>query len=155
LSLIATGSPPKSSAKKTKSPEKEKSYTLAQRDAAHLGAMLETVSWQTGSWQADAIGFASGVGAALAGVGEGPTTGLDTPVTVTFGSMTGFFGTASVATGLGASALNAFAAGNLASIRSFGWSHLTEIAAHAAASKIPMLHHWAETIGSLAEQVLN
>lgn len=64
--------------------------------------------------------------------------------------MSGVFGTTSVLTGGGAAALNAFAAGNLSSIRNFDWSHLAEGAATLAASRIPGVHAWAETIGALA-----
>jgi len=45
------------------------------------------------------LGFGFGAGTVLAGVGEGITLGGDTPFTLTFGSLTTFFGTTSALTG--------------------------------------------------------
>ncbi len=97
--------------------------------------------------------FGSGLGVALAGAGEGVTFGIDTPVTVSFGAATGFFGTASFVTGAGAAALNSFASGNMTAMRNFNGSQLTNLLASAAVSKVPGLEPWAETLGDLAEQV--
>ena len=92
------------------------------------------------------------MGVVVSGAGEGVTFGGDTPVTITFGSIAGFFGSASFGTGAAGAALNSFARGNLGSIRSFDWGQLTNLAAKAAASRIPFVKPWAETIGNLAEQ---
>ena len=96
--------------------------------------------------------FGSGLGVASAGAGEGVTVGTDTPVTVSFGAATGFFGTASFITGAGAKALNAFANGNLTAMRNFNGSQVTNLLASAAARKVPGLDRWAETLGDLAER---
>jgi hypothetical protein len=48
--------------------------------------------------------------------------------------------------------LNSSASGNLTAVANFGWSQLTNLAVTAAASKIPGVEHWAETIGDLAER---
>jgi hypothetical protein len=72
------------------------------------------------------------------------------PATITAGVVTGFFGDVSLATGAGAAAANSFARGNTAALRNFNWSQLANLAAKAAASKIPGLKPWAETIGDVA-----
>ena len=121
--------------------------TAAQQAAGQLGSSFESVSRVSG-----ALGFATGIGTVVAGAGEGITFGGDTPVTLTFGSMTGFFGTASFVTGAGAAALNSFANGNMAALGNFNYSHLADIAVTAAASRVPGIASWAEIIGHLAEQ---
>lgn len=121
--------------------------TAAQQLAANLASAFENTSKTTG-WAA----FRFGVGTALAGAGEGVSLGIDTPVTVTFGSATTFFGTASFLTGGTASILNSFASGNLTAMQNFDWGHLINFASTAAASRIPGVEPWAETIGHLAEQ---
>jgi RHS repeat-associated protein len=128
-------------------PNKPKTCTAAQQVAAQLAKSFESASKSSG-W----IAFGTGVATALSGAGEGITFGGDTPVTITFGSMTGFFGTASVITGGAAGALNSFASGNLTSLNNFGWSQLANLTAKAAASRIPAVERWSETIGDLAEQ---
>jgi hypothetical protein len=120
--------------------------------AAQAAAALAAKGFENASTAAGWIAFGGGVGTVVSGAGEGVTFGGDTPVTIAFGSITGFFGTASFGTGAAAAALNSFASGNLGSIRRFDWSQLTNIAATAAASKIPFVKPWADTIGDLAEQ---
>jgi RHS repeat-associated protein len=121
--------------------------TAAQKAAAALAKAFENTS-KTTQW----IAFGFGVGTALAGAGEGVSLGFDTPVTISFGSATGFFGTASFLTGSAAAVLNSFASGNIQSMLDFNWGQLTNVATAAAASKIPGVGPWAETIGELAEQ---
>lgn len=121
--------------------------TAAQQSAAALAKAFDKASSATG-W----IAFGSGVGTALAGAGEGISFGGDTPVTITFGSMTTFFGVASFATGAMGSALNSFASGNMDAARDFNSSQVTNLIAQAATSRIPLVARWAETIGDLAEQ---
>jgi hypothetical protein len=62
------------------------------------------------------------------------------------------FGTASVFTGEAGAALKSFASGNLTALQDFGWGQLTNLAAKAAASKIPTIEPWSDTIGDLAER---
>jgi hypothetical protein len=112
-----------------------------------LAGQLDNAATTTG-WIASG-GF---LGTALAGAGEGFTLGGDTPVTITFGSVSLFFGSASTLTAGAASALNSYAGGNLAAVRNFGWGQLANLAATAAASKIPIVKPWADTIGDLAER---
>jgi RHS repeat-associated protein len=121
--------------------------TAAQQAAATLAKSFDNASQTTG-WIALGFGF----GTAVAGAGEGVSLGLDTPVTITFGSATGFFATSSFLTGSAAAVLNSFASGNVQSMLDFNWSQLTNVAATAAASKIPGVGPWAETVGNLAEQ---
>jgi RHS repeat-associated protein len=121
--------------------------SAAQQAAARLAAALQNTS-DTTKW----IGVGFGMGTILAGAGEGVSLGIDTPVTITFGSATTFFGTASFLTGAAASMANAFASGNATALLNFNWSNLVNVASTAAASKIPGIGHWAETIGNLAEQ---
>ena len=121
--------------------------TIAQHRAAQIGAAFEGASNVTGM-----LALGSAAGTAISGAGEGVTFGLDTPVTVTFGSMTTFFGAASFGSGAAASALNSFARGNGTAMRDFNWTQLTNLAATVAAGKIPGVKNWAEVIGDLAEQ---
>jgi RHS repeat-associated protein len=121
--------------------------TELQQAAANLAKFLDTTSSESG-W----IATGTGIGTVFAGVGEGLTFGFDTPVTITFGSLTGFFGTTSLVTGAGAAALNSFAGGNTTALQNFEWSQLANLAAKAAATGIPLLKPWADTIGDLAEQ---
>jgi hypothetical protein len=55
-------------------------------------------------------------------------------MTISFASITGFFGTASTITSVGAAALNSFAAGNTAAIHNFAWGRLANVAFKASAS---------------------
>jgi RHS repeat-associated protein len=130
-------------------PQKESptTCTAAQHAAAQLAHDFDHVSTATG-W----LAFGSGLGTALAGAGEGITFGTDTPVTVSFGAATGFFGTASFITGAGASALSSFARGDLTAMRNFNGAQVTNLLASAAARKVPGLERWAETLGDLAEK---
>ncbi len=121
--------------------------TAFQQKATQLAQGFEAASTAS-EW----IAFGTGVGSVLSGAGEGLTFGADTPVTISFGSLTLFFGTASTLSSGAASALNSMASGNTTAVENFGWSQLTNLAATAAASKIPLLKPWAERIGDLASQ---
>jgi hypothetical protein len=94
----------------------------------------------------------AGVTTAVSAVGEGVTFGADTPVTIAFGSITGFFTTTSTITGGTGADLNSFAGGNLTALQNFGWGQIANLAAKAAASRIPTLEPWSDTIGDLAER---
>jgi RHS repeat-associated protein len=128
-------------------PPQAPTCTASQQAAAKLANAFANASSSTG-W----IAFASGVGTLLAGAGEGVTFGGDTPVTITFASIATFFSTASFATGAMASTLNSFASGNMDAVQDFNSSQVTNLVAQTAASKIPLVARWAETIGDLAEQ---
>jgi RHS repeat-associated protein len=121
--------------------------TAYQQVAAQLANILDNASEQ-----ADWLAAGSFLGTVLSGVGEGVTFGADTPVTVTFGTATTFFGTVSTVTGAGGAALKSYASGNTSALQNFNWSNLTNIVTAAAASKIPYLDKWADLIGDLAEQ---
>ena len=121
--------------------------TARQKAAANLANLLDAASTDS-MW----LGFGFGAGAVLAGAGEGITLGGDTPVTLTFGSLTTFFGTTSALTGAAAAALKAYASGNTSAISNFNWSGLATLAATAASSKLPFLKPWADRIGDLAGQ---
>jgi len=123
------------------------SCTAAQRMAAEVGNALEEQA-TTAKW----VAFGSGIAAVLSGGGEGFTFGADTPFTISFSSTATFFGGASVVAGTAASVLKSIAAGNTKAIRNFDWTHLSELAATAAASRVPFIGPWAETVGRLAGQ---
>jgi len=119
--------------------------TARQQEAANLAQLLNTASSES-MW----LGF--GAGTVLAGACEGITLGGDTPFTLTFGSLTTFFGTTSALTGAAAAGLNAYASGNTSAISNFNWNGLATLAATAASSKLPFLKPWADRIGDLAGQ---
>jgi RHS repeat-associated protein len=121
--------------------------TALQAQAAKLGGFLDNVSTTSG-W----IAFGTGAGTVLAGVGEGPTGGVDTPGTITLGGMTDFFGTVSVVSGGAAATLDSYAAGDTRAMWNFNVSQLANLAAKAAASRLPLVKPWADRIGDLAEQ---
>lgn len=123
------------------------SCTALQAEASKLASFFESVS-STSGWTA----FGAGAGTLLAGLGEVPTAGLDTPGTITLAATTDFFGTVSVVSGGVAAALNSYASGNASAMWNFNVSQLANLAAKAAASKIPGIKPWAERIGDLAEQ---
>ena len=121
--------------------------TAAQRAGAQLADALDKASTSTG-W----LAFASGTAAVLSAAGEGITVGTDTPVTITFVSLTTFFTAASTGTAGSAAALRSFASGNPIAVANFALSQLANVTAAAAASKIPFIKPWAKRIGDLAEQ---
>ena len=139
------GGPTRSPTPKSKAPTPP--CKALQKTAARLATTFENASTATG-----ALAFGSGVVTALSGAGEGVTFGLDTPVTVSFVTLTGFFGTASTVTGQVGAALNSFAAGNLTALRGFGWGRLANLSVMAAASRIPVAARWSDALGDLAEQ---
>jgi RHS repeat-associated protein len=128
-------------------PSNSPGCTAARMAAARLGTAFENASKTAGLF---ALG--SAIGTAISGAGEGVTFGGDTPVTITFGAATDFFGGATFAAGTFAVGLKSFAAGNTTALSNFDWNHLAGIAASATASRVPGLAAWAETIGNLAEQ---
>ena len=136
-----------SSKSNIKVPNNISKCTAAQQYATTLASGFESAS-KTSGW----LAFGAVLGTAISGAGEGFTFGGDTPVTVSFGAATDFFGTVSLTTGTIVSGLNSFAAGNTNALSNFDWNHLAGIAATAAASRIPGLASWAETIGHLVEQ---
>ncbi|MES1190872.1 MAG: SpvB/TcaC N-terminal domain-containing protein [Steroidobacter sp.] len=141
------GTPNKSGDKSNKKQDSA-ACTAAQNLAAQLSARLESISSQTG-W----LAFGSTLGTAISGAGEGVTFGIDTPVTVSFGSMDLFFSTTSFVTGAAASTLKSFANGNLDAVRDFNGSQVTNLSVAAMAKNVPGGARWAEVIGGLAEQI--
>jgi RHS repeat-associated protein len=129
---------------------KQQQCTAAQQTAAQLATLFDNASTESG-W----LAFGSGVGTAASGAGEGITFGGDTPVTITFASLTAFFGTTSAVTSLAAGTLNAFAQGNTTALQNFVWSSLVNLATTAAASKIPGMERWAATLGDLASKAFD
>ncbi len=124
--------------------------TEAQKEAARLAQYFDRASKLSGL-----ISLGSGLGAVLAGVGEGPSAGFDTPITLSLASTTSFFGTASFITGAAGSSLSSFASGDLTALGNFNFSQLYEIAAKAAASRIPGASGFADTVGNLAGQAVD
>ncbi len=121
--------------------------TALQQQAAQIANLLDNASTESGLIATGAL-----AGTALFGVGEGISLGGDTPITLTFGSMSAFFGTTSFMTGTAAAAMNSFAAGNMSALQNFDWSNYVNLATAAGASRIPGVGRWAETVGNLAEQ---
>jgi RHS repeat-associated protein len=127
---------------------KKRECTEAQETAAQLASGFEDLSNATG-WMA----FDAGVLTVLSGAGEAPTLGGDTPLTIAFGSAAGSFGTASLVTEEAATLLKTFASGgDPTAVENFGWGQLSNLAFKLAASKIPAIERWADTIGDLAEK---
>ena len=123
--------------------------TELQQAAGDLANALEQLS-QT----SDMAALGSGIATVLAGAGEGVTFGADTPVTITFGSATGFFTETSFITGGAAATLKAFASGNSTSLANFDFSQAEGLVAAAAASRLPGVGDFADTIGNLTEQAV-
>ena len=121
--------------------------TQLQQKAAQLASALDHTAKVSG-----ALAFASALGVGIAGYGEGPTFGIDTPITVSFGSAMDFFGAAALFTHASGAALNSFASGNMTAIGNFDFSSIAGMAAKAAASRIPGVSGFAENVGQLAEQ---
>jgi len=118
-----------------------------QRAAANLAKAFEHEAHI-----ADFFAVGAGLGAGLAGAGEGVTFGGDTPVTITFGSATVFFGGVSFASGAIASSLNAFASGNARALVNFNFTQAESAIATAAAHRVPGLGEFSDAIGELAGQ---
>ena len=121
--------------------------TRAQAIAGQLAEGFSDVSTATG-WAA----FGTGVGAVVSTAGEGVTFGLDTPVTISFDTLTAFYGTASFVTGAAGSGLRSFANGNMTALRNFDVSSMVNLAAQAASSRFSAIRRWGERIGDLAQQ---
>jgi hypothetical protein len=121
--------------------------TEAQQKAAALAKQFDQVSTATG-W----LAFASGVGTVIAAGGEEVTFGLDTPGTVTLGSMTSYFTSVSYVTGATAATLNSFASGNTAAMWQFGASQTYGALTAGIAGKLPAIKRWADRVGDLTEQ---
>ncbi|MGH8191882.1 MAG: RHS repeat-associated core domain-containing protein, partial [Rhodanobacteraceae bacterium] len=121
--------------------------TQLQQKAAQLAGVFNNTAKVSG-----ALAFASALGVGIAGYGEGPTFGIDTPVTVSFGSAMDFFGAAALFTHASGAVLSSFASGNLTAIGNFDFSSIAGIAANAAASRIPGVSGFAENVGQMAEQ---
>ena len=83
---------------------------------------------------------------------EGATFGLDTAGTITAGAVTGFATDAALITGTAAAVFNSFANGNLNALSSFDLTRLVGLGATLAASKLPFVGRFAETVGYAAEQ---
>ena len=80
-----------------------------------------------------------------------PSGGLDTGFTLTAGVAT-FATDASFVTGTASAAFNSFANGNMNALSSFDLSRLAGLAASLAASRLPVVWRFAETVGYAAEQ---
>lgn len=127
-------------------PTSQNPCTVLQKEAEDMAEVANDVS-DTSSW----IAFASGAATALAGFAEVPSGGLDTPATMTAFALTDFFGGVSLVSGGAAAALRSYAAGNTSAIQQFEWGQLANLAAKAAASRIPVVKPWADRIGDIAE----
>jgi RHS repeat-associated protein len=118
-----------------------------RKDAAALGEAFDEVSTVTG-WTA----FGAGAGTLLLGLGEGPTGGLDTPLTLSLAGATEFLFDTSIVTGAIGASLESFAAGNTKALMNFNVSQLAGLAATAAATRVPRIKKWAERLGDLAAE---
>ncbi len=121
--------------------------TALQQAAAQLSSALDNFKQLS-----ETAGAVSALGTALAGVGEGVTFGVDTPVTITFGAATTFFAYVSTGAGLLQAAATSFAQGNTTALGNFGANGLANIAAKGILSNIPGIGSFADTAVTLADQ---
>jgi RHS repeat-associated protein len=119
-----------------------------QKKAGSLASTLEHESSVTGWLTVGAL-----AATVVSGAGEGLTLGADTPATLSFATISEFYGTISVAAGTEGAALRSFANGSTKPLQNAAWGKLTEEASKLTASQVPGLSPWAETIGALAGQV--
>jgi RHS repeat-associated protein len=124
-----------------------KTCSVLQRTAAVVGKQYSSAS-SYAAW----VATGAGAVAVVSTVGEGPSLGSDTPVTITAGTVAAFFAEGSFVTGAAGAAATSFAAGNLASLTGFGWGQLSSFAASGIASKIPLISRWSGTVGDLTGQ---
>ena len=117
----------------------------AQQALANMGRQMDQISHGTG-W----LAIGSFAATAVSGAGEGITFGADTPVTITFGTMSTYFTVASFISGADASILNAAASGNKTAIQQFNVGQLVSLASQLAATKIPFLAKWSDVISGVA-----
>jgi hypothetical protein len=110
--------------------------------------ILQRLEWGVEAWSA----AATGIGALISTAGEGATFGLDTPVTISFVTLTDFYGASSYVAGAASSGLRSFSNGNLSALRNFDVSSMVNLAAQAASSKFSSISKWGERIGDLAQQ---
>ncbi|MDE2465404.1 MAG: hypothetical protein KGO02_17080 [Alphaproteobacteria bacterium] len=98
------------------------------------------------------IAAGGGLATVLSGVGEAPSGGLDTGLTLTAGSVTAFSADAGFFSGLAAASLHSFANGNFGALNGFNVARLAGLAATMEAGKIPFVGRFAESFGYAAEQ---
>ncbi len=94
-----------------------------------------------GAWIATGVSF----------LGEAPSLGADSPVTLAAGSAATGLSDLSLYIGAAAAALNSLATGNARAIGAFDWSHLTGLPVEAAASHIPGVSAFGDAVGGIAE----
>lgn len=87
-------------------------------------------------------------------LGEIPSAGGDTPVTVFLAGSTGYFGTVSTVTGGTAAILNSYAAGNFAALKRFSANSLIGLMTGHIAEKVSHIRVGGSSIGGLMGQAL-
>lgn len=122
--------------------------TALQKAAAQVGDILQRTSEDFGM-----IAAGGGLVTVLSGVGEAPSGGLDTGLTLTAGSVTALSADAGFFSGLAAASLHSFANGNFGALNGFNVARLTGLATTMETAKIPFVGRFAETLGYAAEQV--
>jgi RHS repeat-associated protein len=128
-------------------PQTQTPCTQLQREAAMVGQTLHLTARDFGL-----VAAGSALATLVGGIGEAPSGGLDTGITITAGALTDFASGAAFLTGAGAAALNSFAGGNLRALSNFDFGSLAGLAAKLAASSLPFVRSFAETVGYAAEQ---
>jgi hypothetical protein len=108
--------------------------------------------FQTTSDDLEKIAFGAGLATAISAIGEVPTVGLDTPATIATASVTAIAADASFVTGGLAAALNSFVNGNPSALADFDFDQIVDLAAKFAASKLPGISQFADSVGDLASQ---
>ena len=121
--------------------------TAARKAAGQLAE-----GFQQASEFADNMALVTGAGTALAGLGETPSFGIDTPATVSLAGVTTYFTGASIVTGAAAASLNAYASGSATSLANFDFTQIEGVLAKSAASKIPLMAPFAGQVGDLASK---
>jgi hypothetical protein len=91
---------------------------------------------------------------AVAGLGEVPSLGADTPVTLTAAGFSSAVGTTSFVLGGLAATLNSYSEGNGNALGSFDRTEITALGVAAILSKVPGGERYSETVGGMVEKAL-
>lgn len=121
--------------------------TGLRKMAGQIGQSLQQAAKGLG-----VIAAASGIAAGIFSVGEPATFGLDTPGAITAGSFMSAAATGALVAEVAATGLKAYANCNLDALTNFNVSKLFSLAATLAASRLPFLNRFADTMGDAAEQ---
>ncbi len=126
------------------------SCSKLQRWAGRTSSIADTAAHTAGL-----LAFGTGIAGAISVAGEAPSGAADTPLTVALATATTYFGEASNLLGAGAAVLKSYANGNYQAMGAYDWTHLVAFAAELAASRIPGVSSYADTLERVADQGLD